>query len=252
MSSNIDRKQRRAHKQNRLIYKRLPVLLLLPLLIGLSVESFHMLSSAVVDGQTREYLNFWQKKLTTEKDKFSLSEEAVATARAGAARAALMVPNSPEYQAAIGKVESWVVTQAQRTGGQIDQSHYQEGLDAYRQAIRLRPAWPYVWADFAMAKARAGELDQEFFNALTQATRFGPWEQSVMDTVTQLGLWYRNWLPVSVKGTIDDNVKRYAQTYPYGAMAIARLQNKREIICPLLNKPEWFRKDCPPVAGGQS
>ena len=256
-SRHSSRKRRSSSRKSRnrksgLLYKRLLSLLLLPLFVGLTMKSFQLLSAAVIDGQTRNYLAFWQERFNKDKEQFTLSEDAVAIARAGAVRAADLVPNSPKYQEVIGKIEAWVVLQAQRNGSVIESSHYQKGLAAYREAIRLRPAWPNVWADMAMTKVRAGEFDKEFFDTLRMAAKFGPWEEGVMNTVTQLGLWYRNWLPADLKATVDDTIARYAENYPHQAMTIARLQDKREVICPLVSKPEWFRKDCPSVIDGQS
>ena len=118
------------------------------------------------------------------------------------------------------------------------------GFFRYRLAILVRPAWPYAWADFTMAKARARQIDDEFFAALERATTLGPWERRVMDTVTQLGLWYEPWLPEDVARAVQWNVVRYAKAFPRQAMATARAQQKVDKVCPLLDRPERFRRDC--------
>ncbi len=223
-------------------------LLMLPLFLGLIYTSFRQLSAAVIDSQTQQFLTFWQQSLAKQKDDFQLAASALDIVRQGANRVIALAPSSPDYLTALGQVENWAMADALRRGESLDSAQVQKGLQAYREAIRLRPAWPYGWADFAMAKSRAGEIDQEFFSALQQATRLGPWEKNVMDTVSQLGLWYQGLLPVRVRLAVDAQITRYAQNYPTDVMTIARAQNKTKVVCSLLEKPESFPQDCPPAA----
>ncbi|MTI12907.1 hypothetical protein [Sansalvadorimonas verongulae] len=227
--------------------RRLPVLLLLPVLGWLIVTSLQNLKASAVNSQTQQYMTFWREELRQSKGQYTLPEKMVKVARKGAERAIALAPNKPEYRVAQAQVEDWVVQDAQRHGKVLDagdKAFQQQGIQAYREAIKMRPAWPYTWADLAMAKARANEIDQEFFNALERATTLGPWEQPVMNTVTQLGLWYGDWLPATVKTAVDENLVRYAGKYPRQAMTVARAQKKTDVVCPLVPKPEWFRRDC--------
>ncbi len=224
--------------------KRLSALLLLPVIGALAFTSFQQMTASVVNSQTQLFFDFWNDELKENPAEFQLQEQALQTVRDGANRAIAFAPLSPDYLVARGKVEDWAVTEAQRKGVAPDTVTQQEGLQAYREAILKRPAWPYAWADFAMAKARANEIDQEFFQALERATDLGPWEQQVMDTVTLLGLWYRDWLPQESLLAVTANLVRYAKTYPAQAMAIARTQNKTSLVCPLLDHPERFKKEC--------
>ncbi len=241
---NTKRRRRRTRKTRSFSLKRLPALLLLPLLAIMIGTSFQQMKASVINGQTDSYLAFWHEELKQDGEGFAVSDKSVATVREGAERALALAPGAPEYLSAKAKIEDWVVTDAQRQGFVPDKEYQQQGLQAYRDAIVQRPAWPYTWAELAMAKARASEVDQEFFNALERATSLGPWERQVMDTVTQLGLWYGDWLPDEVKVAVDENLVRYADVYPAQAMAIARNQDKTEVVCPLVSRPEWFRRDC--------
>ena len=49
----------------------------------------------------------------------------------------------------------------------------QQAMEAYRQAIQLRPAWPDSWAYLARQKALAGEPDEELRFALIRALTLG-------------------------------------------------------------------------------
>ncbi len=238
------KRRRRSPKKSPFNIKRLPFLLLLPILALLITTSFQKMKASIINSQTQQYLAFWRKELKHKKQGFILPEKAVQTAREGAERAVALDPDSPVYLTALGNVEDWVVNEAQRQGKPVDKVAQQEGLEAYRKAIALRPAWPYAWAEFAMAKARASEIDQEFYNALERATTLGPWEQTVMDTVAQLGLWYGDFLPGEVRVAVDGNLARYAEQYPWQALALGRRLGRVEVVCALVLEPEKFRRDC--------
>lgn len=58
----------------------------------------------------------------------------------------------------------------------------------FREALVRRPTSPYTWANLAQAKYQAGQVDAEFYAALQQADRTGPWEPWVRARVVDLGL----------------------------------------------------------------
>ena len=64
----------------------------------------------------------------------------------------------------------------------------QKSIAYYKQLIQRRPAWPHGWMNFAVAKARLGELDDEFKNALFQLLKTGPWEKNTRPFLIQLSL----------------------------------------------------------------
>lgn len=65
--------------------------------------------------------------------------------------------------------------------------------DKFRGALRQRPTAAQTWANLALAKQSLGEIDDEFFTALEQSARYGPWEPPVLllGLQTGLGAWDR-------------------------------------------------------------
>ncbi|MCV6615753.1 MAG: hypothetical protein OIF35_12335 [Cellvibrionaceae bacterium] len=49
----------------------------------------------------------------------------------------------------------------------------------HQQAIALRPRWPYSWSGIALMKAYQQDFGASFAQAVQQAVRYGPWENTV-------------------------------------------------------------------------
>lgn len=60
--------------------------------------------------------------------------------------------------------------------------------DSFRRALRQRPTASQTWVNLALAKQSLGEIDGEFFTALEQSARYGPWEPPVLLLGLQMGL----------------------------------------------------------------
>lgn len=65
--------------------------------------------------------------------------------------------------------------------------------DSFRRALWQRPTAAQTWVNLALAKQSLGEIDGEFFAALEQSVRYGPWEPPVLllGLQTGLGAWDR-------------------------------------------------------------
>ncbi len=87
--------------------------------------------------------------------------------------------------------------------------------EQYSKAVVLRPTSPYAWANRAWARYHLGLLDAEFYAALENAIRLGPWEREVQLVVVDLGLGL--WplmspdLRVKILGMVQRGQRRYAQ-----------------------------------------
>jgi tetratricopeptide (TPR) repeat protein len=64
----------------------------------------------------------------------------------------------------------------------------QQALGHVRQAIHLRPSWPYAWALLALIKYQSSGIDAEAAEALNKAMTLGPWEPTVQIIVAEIGL----------------------------------------------------------------
>ena len=69
----------------------------------------------------------------------------------------------------------------------------QDARKQFRDALRMRPTSPFLWANLALSKLYLDELDSEFFAALRHANELGPWEPSTQQVVlfAALAAWHR-------------------------------------------------------------
>ena len=57
----------------------------------------------------------------------------------------------------------------------------------FLSSLDVRPAWPLTWAGVALLKADLRQFDDEFSNAVLNATRYGPWEPGVHQIMAGIG-----------------------------------------------------------------
>jgi hypothetical protein len=132
------------------------------------------------------------------------SEGELAEARASLREALQFEPSNPLFVEQIARVQEMAGSKAAQV----------ESLAGWREAARMRPGSPYVWASIALLKLRLGEMDDEFTGALERAARFGPWEPSVQIAIADAGLaaWRRLAPPARslVAGTLERALLRQA------------------------------------------
>ena len=58
---------------------------------------------------------------------------------------------------------------------------------AHKETIKLRPHWPYSWANLALIKSDLQQFDVEYLYAVNQAERYGPWEIASNKALVQAG-----------------------------------------------------------------
>ena len=104
-------------------------------------------------------------------------------------KAAEKVPNLPSFDLELFARGQTLLARKPRepSDGYV---HSRRAMDAWRAAAKQRPAWPYVWAQLADAKASAGAFDAEFRDAYRRALRFGPFEPRVLRALFRISLFY--------------------------------------------------------------
>jgi len=103
-------------------------------------------------------------------------------------------PNNAEYQEYLGRIHYLrAVNNYQDT--KLFRDNIQQAYLAHKQAIKLRPEWPYSWANLALMKSHLQQLDVEYLYAVNQAVRFGPWEISSNEALVQAG--FNGWARLS-------------------------------------------------------
>ena len=102
-----------------------------------------------------------------------------------------------------------------------------QALEHIRQAINLRPSWPYAWAQLALIKHHSSGMDAEAAEALNKAMTLGPWEPTVQLIVAEIGLASWADLTPGLQAKLIDTI---AGTAPAESAAILQLVKKFKLL----------------------
>ncbi len=207
----MNKRRRRSRKKSINPVKMIAAIVGAGLLLQLSGQALSLVKAGALKSQTEQYLDFWREKQKDNPDDFVPEQRDFNIALRGADRAIASSPESPELWVLKARVEEW----GQEYNLTPDTTAANApALASWQHAISLRPAWPYAWADYAMARAQQSLIDDEFEAALIRANQLGPWERRVMKTSSMLGRHYRGWLSPDLQAVLDDSNARLAQLYP--------------------------------------
>jgi len=149
---------------------RLPALLLL---IGFSLLLLFLAGRLLLAGvsawQAEDFLKDWNRLGRVP------SERAWEVAHEAAQRSVFLFPGANgEYYDRLGRILE--ARQAQLPlGAKEAEASRRAALEAYREATRARPLWPYSWTQIAYVKLRLLEFDQEFDQAYARSFELAPW-----------------------------------------------------------------------------
>jgi len=132
--------------------------------------------------QASRFVEDWSEKGAVSSEQAWL----VAEAAARRAVAAAPVPMAVHYDR-MGRIQEWRHIHLP-FGNEAAEDSRLAAREAYRQALELRPLWPYTWTRLAYIKLRLLQLDDEFEAALRHAAELGPWRPAVNKTVAEIGL----------------------------------------------------------------
>lgn len=116
------------------------------------------------------------------------------------------------------------------------QSEYlRQALELYKFSVKQRKTWPRTWADIFRVKAKLGEFDIEFSNAVRQANFYGSKDEYVAKEIVFLML--RNWrlfsasdITIAIKQLNNlTDYARFKNVYDY-----AQLINEKPFFCNLV------------------
>jgi len=114
----------------------------------------------------------------------------------------------------------------------------------HRDAIELRPRWPYSWANLVLMKAHLGEVDDEYQYALEQAIRFGPWEQSVHISLTHAAVLSWSSLSKEQKSLYAGNIERGLVRDFRAMRTTLDAYQKRSVVCAYLKRSPKQKRLC--------
>lgn len=164
-------------------FKRLlPVLLVLPLALGLMVEGARLLMAGVAGYQADAFLTAWAKAGSEP------APQAWQVARQAAARAVQLYPAANgAYLDRLGRVYSWQHFQ-QPFGQKQAAPARRAARQAFRDALAARPVSPFTQARLLHSKLYLLEFDTEFDQAFRRADALGQWQLAVNRELAEVGL----------------------------------------------------------------
>ena len=119
--------------------------------------------------------------------------------------------------------------------------------DAYkrfREALRQKPASPYLWSNLALAKLYLNELDDEFRAALRHADELGPWEPSTQEIVLFAGLAAWQSSDAAMRRSTTAVLERGASRNALKLFEIVKRFGRLDLVCPLPGYHAIAARDC--------
>lgn len=171
-----------------------------------------------------------------------------AVAQAAAQRAVDLYPTANgEYLDRLGRVYSWQQF-TQPYGSPEAQASRLAALDSYRAATQARPTWPHTWSRLAHTKLQLVQFDDEFRQALGQASDLGPSRIEVQREVVTIA--FAAWPQLSraererFLESVRNNVA-YGQRDAQRVQALAAQYGLTDTLCNSLDEPtKTTRKLC--------
>ena len=150
------------------------------------VLSVRMLMSDINSYEASLFVEHWNAKGEVSDTAWPIALEA-----AESAVHQFPVANGQAYDR-LGKVYEWQHLYALPGSSAAEESR-KLALQAYRNAVAVRPDWPYTWNRIAWVKWQLLEIDSEFDLALKTSLAKGPWRWRSNQSLVELGFmaWYK-------------------------------------------------------------
>lgn len=119
----------------------------------------------------------------------------------------------------------------------------------FREALRVRPTSPYLWANLALSKLYLDEVDDEFFSALKNADELGPWEPASQQTVlfASLAAWDR--MGAAQRLAVRRAVERGGYRNALKVFEIVKKYRRFDLVCGLASYDPVAAGSCGGKAG---
>ncbi|MEH6387418.1 hypothetical protein [Pseudomonas profundi] len=163
-----------------LIAQKLACLIALPVSVACLVLSVPMLFAGVASEHAELALRYWQRSEAPPSESYwNMSLQ----------RAASAVEQTPitnaEYLDRLGRVLLWGPLVAPEGSGSEGQK--QSAIQAFRESVEARPAWPWSWLRLAYAKQGLHQLDDEFDLAMRRTNELGAGRPELDGDLAALG-----------------------------------------------------------------
>lgn len=161
--------------------------------------------------------------------------------------ALFLVPSHPEYLALLGRLGGWFPAVA-ADSAELD-AIVRQSNDAFRKALKISPYWSIGWSEFALFKAKAGALDDEFSFAFDAARNVGPYEEQAILNLLLAGMSTWKTLTPAMRRDINDlfifsmqRPRTSALQLPKKALEIAKEHHMLSEFCDLDPNQKCFAK----------
>lgn len=137
--------------------------------------------------QAHRYILMWQENKNAKV-------EDIPTAMKWITKARHLDKSNPRFMTYQARVFEW---RARKNRNRNEAQHdLEQSAQLYRDALKVRPTWPYSWTGLANMKAKLGQFDDEFSKSIERATTLGPWEALIQIQIVDIG--FRNWEDIEI------------------------------------------------------
>ena len=139
-------------------------------------------------------------------------------------------PNNPDYLDFAGRLMILQASQPGVVGGER-RVLLESAAVKFRQALSVRPLWPYSWVNLLSVKDKLGQVDVEFNRAMRRAAETGPWEPRVQLQVINTGLRHWGKLGAGERELVQMKATDALKVQPREVFEIARSYGRPDLIC---------------------
>ena len=140
-------------------------------------------------------------------------------------------PGNPTTAEQLGSLYSLNVRNVD--AGTTPGAQREKALEQYSRAVVLRPTTPYSWANIAWTKYHLGQVDGDFYRALDNAIRLGPWEPEIQMVILDFGFALWDELPPDMRPKILAVARNGQRRQAENVLAIARKRGRLAEVCKL-------------------
>jgi hypothetical protein len=155
-------------------------------------------------------------------------------------------PGNPDYLGLAGNLKELRASQP----GVVGLEH-RELLEAaaqdYRDALAVRPLWPYTWVNLLSAKDKLGQVDSEFNTAMHKAAETGPWEPRVQLQLLRSGVRHWEQLRRPERDLVQATAASALQSQPREVFEVARFYFRPDLVCGAESPQPQIEKWCAQV-----
>ena len=155
-------------------------------------------------------------------------------------------PNNPDYLDFEGRL---LILKSSQPGvmGAERRALLEAAAENFRQALTVRPLWPYSWVNLLATKDKLGQVDMEFNVALEKAAILGPWELVVQLQVVDSGLRYWGKLGRTERELVQQRVLDALKVQPRKVFEIVKAYGRPDLICGVEDTHRQIKKWCEAV-----